>query len=240
MRKVNNELNQINVMNMSENEIAKKFFPLVCKIAWQMSVSSGYDFDECKSAGNMGLFYAMKHYDEAKQEGKKKQTFLQYAGYMIRFYILNDLNQNSHTIRVNQDQQRRIKSEGGNVELTLSLDKAISNTSSKEVTFSDTVKGDDESVVYMSIDPSEDSLWEKVYKKLEGTFSARDLDIFFSTFGLNGREEKDGKEMAVKYNISAGAVTQIRNKIVNYMKNDKELKNDLIDILQLSNRENYM
>lgn len=229
------------IENMSREEIAKQYNPLVCKIAWQISESSGYDFDECKSAGNVGLVYAMDHYDESKQEGKKKQTFLQYAGYMIRFYILNDMNMNSHTIRVNQDQQKRIKAEGGSVELTLSLDKKMSAAANREdCTFSDMVKGDDESSIYMSLDPSEDEMWKNVFERLKIVFNERDLDIFFSTFGINGYEERDGKEMAIKYGISAGAITQVRNKILKYMKENKELRNSLISILQMSTRENYM
>ena len=41
--------------------------------------------------------------------------------------------------------------------------------------------------------------------------------------------------MAAKYSISQGAVTQVRNKIMKYMKNDKALREMLLDILRIDN-----
>ena len=228
--------NEVTPMLTDRNAIAKQYIPLVNKIARQINSSSGYDFNECVNAGNVGLVYAIDNFKEG--EGVKNQTFTQYAAYMIRFYILNDINKHSHIIRVNQDQQKRLKSEGKSIELTTRLDISVSPDDDK-CCLSNIIAGDNENSIYASLDPSAEEIWSNIYKRLNAEFSDRDMDIFCSTFGVNGHDELKGKDIAVKYNISAGAVTQVRNKIVAYMKKDKVLNNMLVDIMQLQSGENY-
>lgn len=223
----------MNSKNDRRNEIAIQYRPLVFKVANQIASKSGARLEDCISAGNVGLVYAIDNYKEGQT-----QTFTQYSAYMIRFFILNDLNDNAHTIRVNRDQQKALQSRGMSVNLTRSLDAEIPN-SDGETTLQRYVKGDDESTVYMSVDPDEDSRWNELIEKLGRVFSKRDMDIFCSTFGLQGRDEVKGKDLAKKYGVSAAAVTQVRNKIINFLKKDKEMQEILVSIMQLMNRENY-
>ena len=219
------------------NQMAQQYFPLVCKIAGQLSKASGYDLDECKSAGNIGLIKAMETYDPSK--GEKKQTFIQYAAYIIRGYILNDINKHSHLIRVNPDQQKKLREAGESINKTVSIDKSMGCTDDGDAcTLANIIPGDTSAEIYASIDPSVDNIWNTIYSRLNTIFSERDLDIFYSTFGVNGREEINGKDMALKYSISQGAVTQVRNKIVKYMKKDRPLREMLLNILQINN-ESY-
>ncbi len=218
---------------VNRNEIAQQYRPLVIKVANQIASKSGVNVEDCISAGNVGLVYAIDNYDE-----KSSQTFTQYSAYMIRFFILNDLNDNAHTIRVNRDQQKSLQSKGMSINLTSSLDAEIPNADG-ETTLQRYVKGDDESSIYMSIDPDEDAQWSSLINKLETVFNKRDMDIFCSTFGLQGREELKGKDLAKKYGVSAAAVTQVRNKIINYLRKDKEMRSMLVNLMQLMNRENY-
>lgn len=227
----------MNLNSTERNQMAKKYYPLVCKIAHQLSTASGYSWDDCVSAGNVGLIKAMDTYEEGK--GVKKQTFTQYAAYIIRGYILNDINSYGHTIRINPEYKKRVLAEGGTIESTVSLDKAMGYDEDGSCTLANIIQGESSSEVYMSIDPDSDSVWTSVYTKLSTVFNERDLDIFYSTFGINGKEEVDGKTMAKKYQVSACTVTQVRNKIIRYMKQDSELKEMLLDILQMYSGENY-
>ena len=217
----------------NRNELAKQYGPLVIKVANQIAGKCGANVEDCISAGNVGLVYAIDNYNE-----NSSQSFTQYGAYMIRYFILNDLNDNAHTIRVNRDQQKVLQAKGMSVNLTTSLDAELPNTDG-ETNLQRYVKGDDESSVYMSVDPDEDTQWAVLINKLSKVFSERDMDIFCSTFGLQGRKELKGKDIAKKYGVSAAAVTQVRNKIIKFLRTDKEMKSILVDLMQLMNRENY-
>ena len=229
------------MMTANRNEIAKQYYPLVCKIALQISKSTGYDVNECRSAGNMGLIWAMDSYDPKKQEGKKKQSFMQYAAYMIRGYILNDITQHGHTIRVNSNQQKKLREKGEAVNLTHSLDTTLNDDN--KLSLSNIVVGDTEDDIYAAIDASmgvsTSKIWSEVFNILSKNFSERDMDIFYRTFAVNGYEDVSCKRMSEKYNLSAGAITQIRNKIIKYMRENKSLRNKLTTIIQLNSGEGY-
>lgn len=212
---------------MRRNEIAKQYRPLVIKVASQIARKSGARIEDCISAGNVGLVYAIDNY-----KSDQTQTFTQYCAWMIRFYILNDLNQHGHIIRINADQQHALQAKGLSTNLVSSLDAEIPNEDG-ETKLEKHIKGDDENSVYAAIDPSALAQWSIIYHALADKFNKRDVDIFCSSFGVNGREEVKGKDLAEKYGVSPAAVTQVRNKIIAYLRKSDELRSILLGILEM-------
>lgn len=221
------------IKNAKKNEDYRNgnYYPLVFKIARQVAMGSGQDLGDCISAGNEGLVYALMNYKEGV--GQKKQSFTQYAAYMIRFYILNDINRNGHTIRVNREQQKKLQESGRGVNITVSLNKSSVFRKNEDGTYEDVIAGDGEEILERSLIPSDESLWSSVYERLNSVFSVRDIDIFYSTFGINGYDELSGKDVARKYNISPGAITQIRNKIIRFLRRDEASREALLELVNM-------
>lgn len=229
----NTSVSAASVDMSNRNAVAKQFTPLVYKIAGQLHKSMGYDMNECISAGFEGLVYAMDTYKE-----DKKQTFIQYGSYMIRFSIMNDFNKNSRTIRVSWDQQKKAAELGEDVNICKSLDSAERSDEDGMNMWERKIKGDDENDVLLSMAPAEEDMWSDIWDDIKEMFNERDRKIFFATFGVGGVKEVSGKDLASEMGISPAAITQSRNKIIRKIKENKKLMEKLVDVMCVMNKEN--
>ena len=217
------------------NAMVKKYMPLVYKIAGQLHKGMGYDMDECVSAGLEGVIYAMDTYKD-----DKKQTFTQYAAYMIRFSIMNDFNRNGRTIRVSWDQQKKAAAKGEDINLCQSIDHSVRDDEDGTTVWERKLEGDGENEILLSMAPKEEELWEDIWKDIREMFNERDRKIFFMTFGVGGEKEITGKDMAKEMGISPAAITQSRNKIIRKIRKNKDLMEKLVEVMCVMNRENYL
>jgi len=211
--------------------VAKTYAPLVIKIAGQLANKSNLDKSELISAGLEGLTLAMDDYksnEDMEAEGKTgTQTFGQYAAYRIRFAMLDEINNNSRTV-AQSDYMRNKDGELG-----------ISSIDGK---YGKDEDGDDikiDRIMQLSEEPDwnltrkEEQQWQDVFKNLEKKFSARDCNIFYRSFGINGFDKEEGKAIAKSCNVSAPFISQTIKKIVNFLRQDEESLEVLREILHV-------
>lgn len=223
------------------NEIAKKYQPLIHKIARQLYGKTNLSYDDLISAGNQGLVYAMNGYGKktdknlADLETIVSKTFTQYAAFIIRTNMIGDVRDVSQTVRVPISQQRKEKEEKGynTKSNSVSGNKSVSNNGEEgNKSLFDFISGSEDASRGIDYEDME-KLWKKFYSKLEEKFDKTTLDIWYSSFGLNGREKMKKKEIAEKYDIVPSNVTYYIYKVNNFIHSDKQMKSMLSDINEL-------
>lgn len=223
------------------NEIAKKYQPLIHKIARQLHGKTNLSYDDLISAGNQGLVLAMNGYGKksdknlADLETIVSKTFTQYAAFIIRINMIGDVRDVSQTVRVPISQQKKEKEERGynTKSNSISGDKSVSkNGEEGNKSLFDFIGGSDDAS--RGIDQEDmENLWKSFYKKLEEKFDNTLLDIWYSSFGLNGREKMKKKEIAEKYGLVPSNITYYLTKVNNYIHTNAQMKRILSDINEL-------
>lgn len=241
------------------NDVAKKFTPLVWKIARSFNGKSRLTLDELFSVGMEGLTRAMNCYgksaaetrangkfknkdaeeiaselDAEKEEARKKYTFLSFAAYNIRIFILEAIKHESHLVRIPASVQKVEKAATGR------------NTKSNSVSGEEIKGGGDEGkTIFDKIDSKEDSdasldrqdiekLWKMIIKMLEKKFNEKQLDIWYSMNGLFGHKKMKGKEIMKKYGLkNASEISNSNWKILNYIQTTPELKKAFAELYSL-------
>lgn len=241
------------------NAVAKKYTPLVWKIARGFNGKSGLTLDELFSAGMEGLTYAMDGYGKSAEETQKKRmknksaeeiaelvsdennkkrksyTFLQYAAYLIRIVILEAIKNESRVVRVPVSVQNKERKETGR------------NTKNNTVSGEEPIGGEDgdKKGIFGKIDSKDDAdanldkediekLWKGIIKMLEKEFSEKQLDIFYSMNGLFGHEKLKGKEIMAKYKLkNPSEISNSNWKVLNYIKTNKNLKKAFAELYSL-------
>ena len=239
------------------NKIVQQYTPLIHKIIRQWVGKSNLGVDDLLSVAYEAITYAMNRFGKRKvrdENGKwveaekddktAKYSFTQYAAYCIDNGIREEIKHNSHLVRVpasQQSKERQVK--GHNTKkYAVSGDVGIGkNDNGNTRTLFDILDTGENG--YKTVNSEDlDKLWEMVYKKLGDNFKERDLEIFYSAFGLNGHKKIKGKELAKKYGIGESAITPIKRKIINFIKSDKTLWlafNEILDIVGEAKQDKY-
>lgn len=239
------------------NEVARKFTPLVWKIARSFNGKSRLSLDELFAVGMEGLTRAMNCYgkseaetrkngkfknmdaeeiaelvDQDKDDKRKKYTFLSFAAYNIRIFILEAIKHQSHVVRIPGSVQKREKASTGR------------NTKSNSVS-GDEATGEDGKSIFGKIDSKEDAdasldqqdiqkLWNGIVKMLKAKFTDKQLDIWYSMNGLFGHEKLKGKEIMKKYGMkNPSEISNSNWKILNYIQTNKTLKKAFAELYSL-------
>jgi len=241
------------------NAVAKKFTPLVWKIARSFNGKSRLSLDELFAVGMEGLTRAMNCYgksesytrangkyknkdaeeiaaelDADKEAARKKYTFLSFAAYNIRIYILEAIKHQSHLVRIPVSVQKAEKAATGR------------NTKSNSVSGEEVKGGGDEGkTIFDKIDANDDAdasldrqdiakLWKMIIKMLEKKFSEKQLDIFYSMNALFGHEKMKAKEIMKKYSLkNPSEISNSNSKILDYIKRTPELKKAFAELFSL-------
>lgn len=228
-------------------QCAKLYAPLVAAIARKYQ-GSGLDYNQLVSSGYMGLTKAMNDYhrpeeyvdvetgldnDQKKEVKKAKgQTFRQYAGWRIRFQILNDLNDLSRTVKIGQYQYEKNKAMGntrGNFN-TISIDRSIDDEGSTMVDRMEDLANDSDA---FADDRSANKKWEQVYKLIDDRFSARTASMFYKTFGLHGYKKMKQVEIAKELGVSGAVISMRCKEILKFLKSNKKTMSILQDLLDI-------
>lgn len=240
------------------SEVVEQYTPLIHKIIRQWIGKSNLGSDDLLSVAYEGITYAMNtfgkrkvrddngHWIESDKKDEKmvKYSFKQYAAYCIDNFIREEIKHKSHLVRIPASQQTKERETKG------------FNTKSFSVSGNSTIGHDQDGnskTLFDYIDTAENGyksidnedlnrLWKYVYTRLNSSFKKRDLEIFYSLFGLNGYKQIKSKDLAKKYGIGESAITPIKRKIISFIKNDKVLWscfNDILTIVGEAKQDKY-
>ena len=229
-------------------KIIEKYTPLIHKIINQWIGKSNLGPDDLLSVAYEGITYAMNSYGKHKVRGENGKwvevendekitgySFMQYASYCIVNSIREEIKHKSHIVRVPASQQTKERKEKGFNTKTYAVsgEKQVGKDSSgNNKTLFDYIDSGENG--YKGVDSEDlEKLWKYVYTKLDDNFKKRDLEIFYSLFGINGYKQIKGKELATKFNIVPSAITPIKLKIIKFIRSDKKLFDAFNEILSI-------
>lgn len=211
-----------------KNQLVKQYVPLIKKISKQLyGKQPGIDYNDIEGFAYEGFALAINNYDTTRSA----MTFTQYAAFSIRNAILNGINTYSDSLGISFYKKKKMLSENAVLPTTISLDGIVKNNYNREFEFTyedqlgkNSTLGFTDKILY-------DNPWKVLIYKVTKKFPDDWADIFFSVYGLNGNSIKKQKDIAQQYNISCCLVTKRVQKIIEYIKNDKELIDILKDLL---------
>ena len=207
-----------------ENYNVQQYAPLVYKITKQFVSSVKMPWNDISSMAWEGLVLAFRSYDP----DRSNMTFVQFAAYSIRNNILTSIDYELRTVRMSAYAQKKASDQGLPSFTSVSM-TAISGTNGSED--SDMTSKEYRYKLYEEIKPGYAKIMDGMYKKLEGKFSERDIKIFYMTFSLKDYDEYKCKDIAKHFKVSEGRVSQIVKHIIEYIRQDKDLKESLMDLL---------
>ena len=145
-------------------------------------------------------------------------SFTSYAAFGIKNAIMNGINSSVQTIAVSLYHRKKMAEKGENIPTSISLEKNFEN---EDHLLS---LGFEDDVVF-------DNPWKVMLDKVKANFDEEYVDIFCSIYGLDGHDVEKGKDIAERLGISGCLVTKRTKKIIDFIKNDKELSSILRDLL---------
>ena len=236
------------VTDKGREKVVKQYTPLIHKIINQWLGKSNLGVDDLLSVAYEGITYAMNRFGKRKVRGENgkwieaekdekvtKYSFKQYAAYCIDNAIREEIKHKSHIVRVPASQQTKERKEKGFNTKTYAVsgEKKVGHDSDGNgKTLFDYIDTGENG--FKGVDSEDlEKLWKYVYTKLGENFKERDLDIFYSLFGLNGYKQIKGKELAKKYGIVPSAITPIKIKIIKFIRSDKKLFDAFNEILAI-------
>ena len=210
-----------------KRDVIKMYMPLIYKIVNQFDHKSKLTKAELMSAALMGFNDAINNWNPNIDKAVSFKTF---ASYCVRQQILNDINEYGHSLSGTSWYSNELAKQGKVKLDAMSIDAMMSDDDEKstidrlpELGVEDKSKDDTEH-------------WKKVFKAIEDRFKVRDVDIFYRYFGLNGRKKEKSKDIAKSYGMSEGNIrNSVINKILAFLRTDKELLNILMDLQDIYN-----
>lgn len=211
---------------------AKIYTPLVYKIVQQeLPKHPNMSRADMISSGMLGLTNAMNNWKpEPDAKTNKVVPFKTYASYRILQQIQNDATAlyQSMSGRNSYNIKKDIEKYGSGILNTVSLDGLTKDFDSGDFA-QDRIPA--LGVVDKPETAQEEKKWNQLFKQLEAKFSQRDTDIFYRFFGVNGRKRETGVDIAKSYGMTPANVHNgILNKILKYIKSNKQLRDILSDI----------
>ena len=208
-----------------QNEAIKQYMPVVNKIVNQYVGKSKLNRSDLMSAAHIAIANAIKEWDRSKG-----QLFKTYLSYRVQQQILNDIDEHGHSL--SGTSWYTTKKYGSEELDAVSID-GISRDENGEF------KQDRLAALGYNDGRDEEAevkQWKKVFEILEKKFKQRDLDIFYSYFGLNGYKKEKSKDIAKRYGMSEGNIrNSIINKILAFLKKDKESLELLVSLMDSYN-----
>jgi RNA polymerase sigma factor (sigma-70 family) len=216
---------------ISRDKLAKQYKPLVKKICKQHYGISQLEYEDIEGYAWLGFTTAMNTYDESKSD----MSFKSFAAYGIRNAILNGINEDSRTVAISYYKQKQMQEKGETLPTAISIDKFYNNSD-------DTRKNNSEynygKYVGCQLDflgfedeKSIENPYNILIDKIKENFDSAHVDMFCSVYGLDGHKIEKGKDIAKRYNVSNCLVTKRIKKIIDFIKNDKELSDILRELL---------
>lgn len=201
-------------------ELTIQYEPLINKLTAQFYRKVQYGWDDIKSMAYEGFALALNKYDE----NRSTMSFMSFAAFEMRNNIMTRLTEESRTVKLPFEEQKKRKENGETLFTSVSIDHKY--------------QGDDdlkprETVLGMAVEAkfADGDIFEYLYTRLEGQFPERDCKMFYMTFGLKGYEETPNQDIAKMFGVSEGLVSQKKKKIIEFIRKDEELCEMLANLL---------
>lgn len=204
------------------NTLALQYEPLVNKMVKQYFGKVQAGWDDLKSMAYEGLVQAMNSYDPERS----KMTFTQFAAFAIRNNILNSLSEELRTVKMSSYMQEKAEKEGLPSFSSVSLTTICGETGGE-----DSYSREGRYGLYESAKFENGDVYEYMYMRLDAEFGERELDIFYSYFGLKGRKETPLQDLAKKYGVTSGRASQQLNKVIRFIRQDEDLREMLSSLI---------
>lgn len=202
--------NAMDIKNCDKDAMVKQFQPLIYKITHQFSSRVKMDFDSIKSMAYEGFAIALNNYDP----NASSMSFMQYAAFSIRNYILIGLDNEARTVKMSFYAQQKAIKNGDPLFNTVSCDVHESDDDERGVNLMNLN-------MYESAKFADGDVFGYIYNLVDTHFSKRDGDIFYMTYGLRGFDETKGIDIAKFFHVTTGLVSQINKKIVTAIRKDE-------------------
>jgi DNA-directed RNA polymerase specialized sigma subunit len=210
------------------NRIAKELEPLMVKIVNQWDGKCPLDRELLEMQARYGVTYALNNYREGTS-----QSFIQYAAWCIRNWILNGISEFGSTVRIGAGERKRLLDNGDTVYRIYRIgDSRMEDTSTlsidniaPEMVEADMDAGTDFEMV------SRDDALKKLSEYVSKNFDDRHKDIFFSTYELGGKKKMKGTELAKKYHCTAALISQLNRDVLEGIRHNGDLM-ELLDAVR--------
>lgn len=196
-----------------KNKLAIQYEGLVNKMTYQFANKVAMDWNDIKSMAYEGLALAIEQYDSERSS----MNFMQFAAFAIRNNILTSLDNEARTIKMSAYNQKKAKEEGV-MNYKIRIDLQVNQPDDDSKAIKEMVLGTYEDAKFADGD-----VFETIYEMLGEKFSARDCEIFFRTFGLNGYEEEKCKDIAKMFELSIGMISIVNKKIIKYIRSNENM-----------------
>ena len=214
------------ITEKEKTELVKQYEPLINKLTKQFTSQVKIDWESVKSMAYEGFVLAMLNYDNERS----KLSFKQFAGWSIRNNILSSLDKELRTVSMSAYAQKKAAEAG---------EATFNSVSLSVISGEGSMNGDDDSRsckefkygVYERDKFSDGDVYEYLYSRLEEHFSERDCEMFYRVFGLKGFDDEKGKDVAKRFGVSEGLVSQKVKKMILYIRGDEELNEMLANLI---------
>lgn len=196
-----------------KNQLVVQYEPLINKLTAQFFHKVQYNWDDLKSYAYEGFALALNKYDSERSE----MSFMSFAAYEMRNNIMTRLTEESRTVKLPFEEQKRRKERGETLFTSVSIDRPSRNSEDENLRPRETAMG-------MSIGAKFDDgdIFEYLYSRLEDRFPQRECEMFYMTFGLKGYDEIPNRDIAQHFGVSEGLVSQKKKKILEFIRKDSE------------------
>lgn len=207
-----------NISQEEKNLLVKQYEPLINKLTKQFTSKVKIDWQSVKSMAYEGFVLAMMNFDDEKS----KLSFKQFAGWSIRNNILSSLDKELRTVSMSAYAQKKAIDSG---------EATFNSVSLSIVSGEENINGDDNETiareykygVFEKDKFSDGDPYEYLYSRIEDKFSEKDCEIFYRSFGLHGYDDEKGKDIAIRFGVSEGLISQKIKKIILFIRKDNEL-----------------
>lgn len=238
-----------------KNETIKRYKPLIMKICGQWVGKSTLTYDDLMGAADEGAVYAMREYprvsgnkakdlvdkynnvimtkDEIEERNTVGYTFPQFLAVTLRGFILAEIQNASHLVRIPRSQQAKEKKATGiNVKShTVSGDKKIGHDENSRTVFD--LQADAQDAYEYTNKTQIDQIWNSIYKEIQSKFDKNTFDIWAYFNGMAGYEQLKGVDIAKKYKISSSSVTYKVYVVNQYIRKSDRIMRGLAQIKEL-------
>lgn len=210
-----------NYTTQEKNQLTIQYEPLINKLTAQFFHEVACSWDDIKSMAYEGFALALNKYDEERSD----MTFMSFAAFEIRNNIMTRLTEESRTVKLPFEEQKRRKENGLPLFNSVSIDHSC-HGEDEDLKPREIVMG-----MYERAKFDDGDIFGYFFSRMEEKFPKRECEMFYMTFGLKGFDETPNQDIAKFFGVSEGLISQKKKKIIEWIRKDTELCEMLSNLL---------